>query len=128
MTEARPTIPPVEEWELDNAWRRLIDEYETKREISPSVLAQGLILFAEVHGIVKPSLDDFTDAEFVVLVFQVHMVRPDPDLAAAASVLLGALQGPEGEEGAEITYEAEADLEALVAALYRLGGPSALRH
>lgn len=115
-----PEIAPVPEWELDNAWRRYIDEYETKRELTPNVVAQALILFSEEQGILKASFDDYTDGEFVALVFQMHMVRPDMELRGAADLLLEMLDG-----GPEL--DAEGDLEMLVAKLHEVGGGPVLR-
>jgi hypothetical protein len=116
-----PEIPEVTEWEFENAWRRFVSEYETKREISPSVLAQGLILFSESHGVLRPSFDDYTGDEFVELLFQVHMVRPDFELIGLGELLVE-LVGADG-----LTHDAEADLGSLVAALHEAGGAPALR-
>src|SRR5437899_4919798 len=105
-------IPHVSEWDVQNGWSVMEDFYETSRAMGPTCLAKGVISFSELHGILAPSIEDYSDDECVELFFQTKMTRPDFELSALGYLLVELV----GESA--FTREIELDLDRLVAKLY----------
>ena len=116
-----PSIPEVNEHEVDEQWRSLEAFYERNGTLGPSCLAKGLIYFSELHGVDHATFDDYSDEEFVAMYLQVLLTRPDPDLAALGDRLVALV----GEDN--FTRESEPDLDRLVSKLHEVGGAVGLR-
>lgn len=114
-------IHHVPDWQVESTWRLLEDKYERTHEMEPTCLAKGVITFSEVHNLLHPRLEDYSEDEFVEMVLQIQLVRPEFELIALGHLLVELI----GEE--TFTRQVDADLDALLGKLHEIGGPAELR-